>query len=196
MNASCNKLSKSNLLEDKRLLKNKGNNFVRGAGLLKTVLLEDTNTTDHVLMSSNKVGSVSAKESRRGSSKTRERSSSQAKRRSSKDQESHVKNLKKAHQSSDNIIRDHGKKMVVNNPEFAEVQAVKPTLAARKSEPALMRDSRVKVTFLDMDVDEIYKEPPSRQTSVNKKQKTKLRTATEKLQRLLLKPFDYDANLS
>ena len=164
---------------------------------MKTVFLEDTDSNYHELMSSNKVGSVSAKDSRRGSSKSRERSSSQAKRRNSKDQDSHVRNLKKAHQSSDNIIRDHGRKMVVNNPEFAEVQAVvKPTLAARKSEPALMRDSRVKVTFLDMDVDEIYKEPPSRQTSVNKKSKTKLRTATEKLQRLLLKPFDYDANLS
>ena len=170
--------------------------------MLRTVLdpqSEEWSESREYRVMSNKVGSVSSKDNRRGSSKSRDRSQSGGSKRMSKDQDTLAKeakkgNLKKGHQSSDNIIRDHGRR-ILTDPEFADVKP--PPFATQKSEPVLMRDSRVKVTFMDVDVEEIVREAPSRQLSQNKKQKSsKLRTATEKLQRLLLKPFDYDANLS
>ena len=89
------------------------------------------------------------------------------------------KNLKK--KSSENVLSQV--KENANEKQFNEALRF-------KDEP---KSNKAKVSF--MDVEEIERE--TLQTTTYKKSKeSRFKTATRKLQRLLLKPFDYDANLS
>ena len=112
-----------------------------------------------------------AKESRQGSSKGRKNS-----RNLSEDDDGNSTtrkgNLKSLPQSTDK----HSEK--ATNTDQQNISFSKP---------------QPKVSFVE--VEEMYRGPVTKYKSC-KKSESKFKTATRKLQRLLLKPFDYDANLS
>ena len=112
-----------------------------------------------------------AKESRQGSSKGRKNS-----RNLSEDDDGNSTtrkgNLKSLPQSTDK----HSEK--ATNTDKQNISFSKP---------------QPKVSFVE--VEEMYRGPVTKYKSC-KKSESKFKTATRKLQRLLLKPFDYDANLS
>ena len=112
-----------------------------------------------------------AKESRQGSSKGRKNS-----RNLSEDDDGNSTtrkgNLKSLPQSTDK----HSEK--ATNTDQQNISFSKP---------------QPKVSFVE--VEEMYRGPVTTYKSC-KKSESKFKTATRKLQRLLLKPFDYDANLS
>ena len=112
-----------------------------------------------------------SKESRQGSSKGRKNS-----RNLSEDDDGNSTtrkgNLKSLPQSTDK----HSEK--ATNTDQQNISFSKP---------------QPKVSFVE--VEEMYRGPVTKYKSC-KKSESKFKTATRKLQRLLLKPFDYDANLS
>ena len=126
---------------------------------------------------SSKVGSV---ESRRGSKgKGRTQTCSRKNSEEEHSEDAKRKNLKK--KGSENVL-SHVKE-IPNEKPYNEAIRFKDETKSNKG----------KVSF--MDVEEIERE--TLQTTTYKKSKeSRFKTATRKLQRLLLKPFDYDANLS
>ena len=115
-------------------------------------------------------GESCAKESKQGNSKGRRDSRNQ----SEDDGNSTTRkgNLKSLPQSTDK----HSEK--ATNTDQQNISFSKP---------------QPKVSFVE--VEEMYRGPVTKYKSC-KKSESKFKTATRKLQRLLLKPFDYDANLS
>ena len=73
-----------------------------------------------------------------------------------------------------------------SNPQYDKA-LIEKNLADLKREN-LTKNSRRKVSFLDVVDEKMRRE--------KKVKEPKLKTLTKKIQRLLLKPFDYDANLS
>ena len=130
---------------------------------------------------SSKVGSVESRRGSKGKGRTQNCSRKNSVEEHSEDAKR--KNLKK--KSSENVL-SHVKE-IPNEKPYNEAIRFKDETKSNKG----------KVSF--MDVEEIERETSQsamHTTTYKKSKESRFKTATRKLQRLLLKPFDYDANLS
>ena len=122
-------------------------------------------------MSSSRDSPGESQDPRQGSTKGRKNSRNQSEDDGSSTKTTRKGNLKSLPQSTDKHSENATKSL--QNASFSKPQP--------------------KVSFVE--ADEMYREPVTKYKSCRKTE-SKFKTATRKLQRLLLKPFDYDANLS